>query len=150
MRTLCLVSALVVCSIGAAQEERKTLSLFQPLAVKDLKENEKKIYDRIKAKKTTVNIDVYRLNNIYGAAEFAKVVDIRFTMFKEDIEILGCTSKKGVITLEKEGRNFVVLTVKEASATGLIYYGKKVYSVEPLGDFRVAISEIDQTKFPKD
>lgn len=149
MRTLCLVVALVVCSIGAAQE-RKTLSLFQPLAVKDLKENEKKIYDRIKSQKTTVNIEVYRLNNLFGAAEFAKVVDIRFAMLKDEIEILGCTSKKGVITLEKEGRNFVVLTVKDSTATGLIYSGKKVYSVEPLGNFRVAITEIDQTKFPKD
>ena len=35
-------------------------------------------------------------------------------------------------------------------ATGLIYSGKKVYSVEPLGNWKVAIVELDQRKFPKD
>ena len=120
------------------------------MEVKDLKDNARERYNRLKAHPATVAIGVYKLNNLYGAAEFAKKVDISFTLNKDKVEILGCTSKKGVITLEKEGRNSVVLTVKDSTATGLIYSGKKVYSVETVGTFTVVLIELDQTKFPKD
>lgn len=136
--------------IASAAQPEKVVPLFGPADAKDLTEGQKKIYDRILAAKTTKAVAVHQLNNLYGVAEFAKKVDLKFKVKDIEVEILGCTVNKGKVTLEKEGRNFVILTVKDASVTGLVYSGKHVFSVTPLGDFKVAITHLNQMEFPKD
>ena len=66
-------------------------------------------------------------------------------------------SNKDKITLDKEGlgspdlpKDFVLIRVKNGNATGLIYKGNQVFAVESLGNYIVAIIELDQSKFPKD
>jgi len=158
MRSLAIMSVFFICGIASAQEDRKPLEMFSISSLDELKtDKQKEIYARLSKLPSTKAIAIYHLNNIYGAVGFAQEVNIRFELKKgEPVAILGCTPKtdkdrrKTVVTLEKEGKDAVIITVRNDTATGLIYSGKKVYSVEPLGDYRVAIIELDQTKFPKD
>lgn len=148
MKALCVL--VVMAGVSAAQPDEKTWQVFVPGDIKNLKEDQKKRYDDVAKQPWTKGVAVYRLNNLYGSVEFAKKVDVQFAVNGNKVEILGCTSKKGTITLDKEGNDFVYLTVNGPSVHGIIRRGGKKYGTHPLGNFWVAIIEIDDSKFPPD
>jgi hypothetical protein len=116
----------------------------------ELNEKQKEQLASIKGLETTVSSIVVRFNpdcvgkmplKIWLNENTKLVID----KYEQKNHENGCKS----ITW-KEGKEIAVLSFSGQYVVGLVYTDNKVFAIEPLGDGLAAISQIDQTKFPKD
>src|SRR5262249_31645664 len=107
---------------------------------------------RIKRTPTTADVKVVRLEE--GMPDDSDL-PIVVQLTDQDLEL-----KRYKVTKDKDTRYFdwtgskptesASLSVTGKSVTGMIYYGKNVYAVEPIGKGLQAMVRLDQSKFPQD
>jgi hypothetical protein len=124
----------------------------------ELTEKQKVQYDRIKNAKTTVTMQVVSLRPgvldppfpiSIGFNENATVIVRDYKVKKAEDKLEGKVFKSITIDWE-ENASQGILVITNGNASGLIYFGKTVYSLESLGNGLHVLVEIDQTKFPKE
>jgi hypothetical protein len=148
-----VVTGLILPRSLCAKEPEPTM-LFHPVDLRTAELNEKqaRILDGIKKAAATVSVDVYRLkpealsnNNapLHLALPGNKTLELR------NYKIESKPGAKHLQWAAKEKNPSVDLTYnpEEKVATGMIYFGGKVFEVKALGGGLVAVVQTDQAKY---
>ena len=129
----------------------KECALFS-LFDKPLNEKQQEHFAQIKGMKTTVDLIVVKYY-----PDCMGVMPLRIPLNQHTVFIVDKYRWKindddnGARVINwKAGKDAVVLSFTGQNVTGLVYADNRLFAVEPLGDGLQAVSEVDQTKFPKD
>jgi hypothetical protein len=117
-----------------------------------LNDKQKAALDRLKAKKEVLKTEVVKVN--WNVADNGRATVCLLTgvcMPISDFVFIKDKTGNGFLKWEnKQTGSIVFISKTDNSFTGLIYTGKHVFALEPLADGLHALSEIDQSKLPKD
>ncbi len=121
-----------------------TKHLFRPVHDPKLSSTEAKTLDDIRSEVFTVNVTIVVMEPL-SSDKFL------IPLPEENIEITSYSKSGNAITWRANNdTEFGMLTFKDGICKGIFYSGKKVFVVQHLGGVFHVISQIDQTKFPKE
>lgn len=153
MKLICQFLILAGASVLFTQKEAAAQEpevLLQPvdMAVTELNEKQARILDRIKKEPASLDVKVVRLREKAMEDNDRPLLVHLPGDEKLEMKEYKMTKDKGTVKLEwKHGKDSAVLRLSSRSATGLIYKGDNVYSVEPIGNGLQAVVRVDQTKY---
>src|SRR5262249_30806402 len=107
----------------------------------------------IKRSPATVDVKIVRLQEGMLDDTTAPVVLELNPHVKLKMKDYQISKEEGRVRFDWKGEGVtesVTLSIRDKCATGLVYTGNKVFSVEPLGDGLEAVTQLDQTKYPQD
>lgn len=150
--TLIFLAVCLGCAEGPYPTGRVS-SLFVGIGEQKLDEKQAKLLERIVNHPTSVNHAVVRLlvKNLDNKPNIPLRISLGHNKYlemgrgwkvdkRDDSSLLSWRGKPDTLDM-------VSITFRGHTAIGLIYFDKKVYSVEPLGQGIHAIVELDQSKF---